>query len=76
MAKPKRYTYKEVELISRRACDNVLLGVVAVLVDRYKFRDEKLEQFMKEVAFTMNNRDLVNRQDLKDIILKYGNAKM
>lgn len=76
MAKPKTYTYKEVELISRRACDNVLLGVVAVLVDRYKFRDEKLEKFMKEVAFTMNNRDIVNRQELKDIILKYGNAKM
>lgn len=76
MAKPKTYTYKEVELISRRACDNVLLGVVAVLVDRYKFRGEKLEKFMKEVAFTMNNRDLVNRQELKDIILKYVNAKM
>lgn len=74
--KQKMYTFKEVEMIAKRSSENVLLGVLAVLVDRHKYRDQKLEDFMKEVAFVMRNPDLVNRQDLRDIILKYGNARV
>ena len=76
MAKPKKYSYKEVQLIARSASENVLLGVLAVLVDRNKYRDQKLVDFMREVAFVMKNEDLINRQDLRDIILKYGGAKV
>ena len=66
------YTYKMVRQIAKKACDTMMLAVMATLVDRFKFTADDLERLMKDVAFAVkHNGDTIDRQDLKDIINKY-----
>lgn len=67
-----KYTYKMVQKIAKRSTENTLYIVLAVLVDKHKFGEEKITQFMKDVAFGSRSLgEYVNRQDLKDIIEKH-----
>ena len=71
------YTYKMVRQISKKACDTMMLAVMATLADRFKFTADDLEKLMRDVAFAVkHNGDTIDRQDLKDIIAKYTEVKV
>ena len=74
------YTYKmlkqAMEQNSRQAVAFTLEAVLASLADRFKFDEGKLELLMRDVTTATRNKDVVTRQDLKDIIEKYTGVEV
>ena len=80
MQKQKQIMYspKQVRQISHRATENVLLLVMAILADKYKFSEDKLERFMCEVqtASTCIDENVLNRTEILGIIKKHTGFEM
>ena len=76
----KVYSYKLLQQITeqktRLAVAFTLEAVLASLADRFKFDEGKLELLMKDVTTATRNKDVVTRQDLKDIIEKYTGVEV
>lgn len=76
----KLYSYKLLQQITeqktRLAVAFTLEAVLASLADRFKFDGDKLELLMKDVTTATRNKDVVTRQDLKDIIEKYTGVEV
>ena len=74
------YTYKmlkqAMEQNARQSVAFTLEAVLASLADRFKFDEGKLELLMKDVTTATRNKDVVTRQDLKDIIEKYTGVEV
>ena len=74
------YTYKMLNQITQQrtsaAIAFTLEAVLASLADRFKFDGDKLELLMKDVTTATRNKDVVTRQDLKDIIEKYTGVEV
>ena len=61
---------------ARQSVAFTLEAVLASLADRFKFDGDKLELLMKDVTTATRNKDVVTRQDLKDIIEKYTGVEV
>lgn len=76
----KDYSYKTLKIITeqktRLAVAFTLEAVLASLADRFKFDGDKLELLMRDVTTATRNKDVVTRQDLKDIIEKYTGVEV
>ena len=74
------YTYKMLNQITQQRTSTAIAftleAVLASLVDRFKFDGDKLELLMKDVTTATRNKDVVTRQDLKDIIEKYTGVEV
>ena len=70
--KPITFTVKQTRVIAKESATNVLLVVMAILSDKYKFDADKLEKFMSEVQFASSNLwDTIDRKDLIEIIKRH-----
>lgn len=80
MQKKKQIMFspKQVRQVSNRATENVLLIVMAILADKYKFGEDKLERFMCEVqtASTSIGDNVLNRTEILEIIKKHTGFEM
>jgi len=72
------YSPKQVRQVSHRATENVLLIVMAILADKYKFDEDKLERFMMQVqmASTSIDDNVLNRTEILEIIKKHTGFEM
>jgi len=78
MAKKKNfYTLKEGKALELKGIKEAMLITLALLSDKYKFKPEEIEKFMKEVTFAANNMgDLLSRKELLEIINKHTGLDM
>lgn len=66
------YTAKQTKQIANRATENVLLIVMAILSDKYKFDGNKLEDFMCQVQFASQQVGYnLNRTEILEIIKRH-----
>lgn len=64
-----QYSLKEVRILREKAAADTLYIVAAVLSDKHKFNEKKILDFISDVRFAANSKD-VNMQEIKDIMKK------
>ena len=71
------YSAKQTRQIAKRATENVLLIVMAILADKYKFDGDKLEQFMVQVQFASGQiGENLDRAEIVEIIKRHTGYEM
>lgn len=64
-----QYSLKEVRILRENAAADTLYIAAAVLSDKHKFNEKKILDFISDVRFAANSKD-VNMQEIKDIMKK------
>ena len=74
----KEFTAKQCKQIATRSTENIMLIVMALLADKHKFDEDKLEKFMVDVQFasTQITDMALNRTEILAIIKKHTGFEM